>query len=75
MSRQAGIADHFLNISKECVDLLHYRLHDLRRTYFSLCSDIGFNEQSIIDTGGHSSIRSTRRYQHASMERMRLDME
>lgn len=62
-------------LEKECADLPHYRLHDLRHTYFSWCSDIGFNELSIIATGGHSSIRSTRRYQHATMERMRSDME
>lgn len=62
-------------LEKECSDLPHYRLHDLRHTYFSWCSDIGFNELTITATGGHSSIRSTRRYQHATMERMRSDME
>ena len=47
-------------LEKECADLPHYRLHDLRHTYFFWYSNIGFNEQSIIATGGHSSIRSTR---------------
>lgn len=60
---------------KECPDLPHYRLHDLRHTYFTWCTEIGFSDLSITATGGHSGIQSTKRYQHASMERMRSDME
>lgn len=62
-------------LDKECPDLPHYRLHDLRHTYFTWCTEIGFSELSITATGGHSSIQSTRRYQHATLERMRLDMQ
>ena len=62
-------------LEKECPDLPHYRLHDLRHTYFTWCTEAGFSELSITATGGHSSIQSTRRYQHATMERMRSDME
>lgn len=62
-------------LEKECPELPHYRLHDLRHTYFSWCTDIGFSDLSITATGGHSSIQSTKRYQHAMMDRMRADME
>ena len=48
-------------LEKECPDLPHYRLHDLRHTYFTLCTEIGFSELSIIATGGHSTIQSTKR--------------
>ena len=61
-------------LEKECPDLPHYRLHDLRHTYFTLCTESGFSELSIIATGGHSTIQSTKRYQHATMNRMRADM-
>ena len=61
-------------LEKECPDLPHYRLHDLRHTYFTLCTEIGFSELSIIATGGHSTIQSTKRYQHATMNRMKSDM-
>lgn len=62
-------------LEKECPDLPHYRLHDLRHTYFTLCTENGFSELSIIRTGGHSTIQSTRRYQHAIMSRVKTDME
>lgn len=63
-------------MKKECPDLPSYRLHDLRHTYFSLCSSIeGFSELSMTSTGGHSTINSTRRYQHAMIEKTRADME
>lgn len=63
-------------LKKECPDLPRYRLHDLRHTYFTLCSNIeGFSELSIIGTGGHSTILSTKRYQHPMMEKMLVDME
>ncbi len=62
-------------MEKECPDLPCYRLHDLRHTYFTVCSETaGFSELSIIGTGGHSSIQSTRRYQHSSRKRMLEDM-
>ena len=61
-------------LEKECSDLPHYRLHDLRHTYFTLCTENGFSELSITATGGHSTIQSTRRYQHATMSRMKSDM-
>lgn len=60
-------------MQKTCPDLPCYRLHDLRHTYFSLCSSIeGFSDLSMISMGGHSSIDSTRRYQH-SMQSKLLD--
>lgn len=63
-------------LEKECPELPVYRLHDLRHTYFTWCSEVeGFSELSIIGTGGHSSIQSTKRYQHATMQRMKADME
>lgn len=61
-------------MKEECPNLPSYRLHDLRHTYFSLASHAGFNELSIIGTGGHSSLQSTRRYQHAIMQNMLVDM-
>lgn len=57
-----------------CFKIFLYRLHDLRHTYFTLCTQIGFSELSIIATGGHSTIQSTKRYQHATMNRMKSDM-
>lgn len=61
---------------KECPDLPQYRLHDLRHTFFTLCSNIeGFSELSLIGTGGHSTILSSRRYQHPMMQKMLTDME
>jgi integrase len=58
-----------------CPDLPSYRLHDLRHTYFTLCSNIeGFSELSLIGTGGHSTILSTKRYQHPVMQKMRSDL-
>lgn len=62
-------------LERECPDLPHYRLHDSRHTYFTWCTEIGFSELSIIATGGHSSINSTKRYRHATIEQMRSDME
>lgn len=63
-------------MEKECPDLPRYRLHDLRHTYFTLCSNTeGFSELSMIGTGGHSSIQSTRRYQHPQLQKMLSDME
>lgn len=63
-------------LKKECPDLPSYRLHDLRHTYFTLCSNIeGFSELSLIGTGGHSTILSTKRYQHPMMQKMLVDME
>lgn len=63
-------------MQKECPDLPCYRLHDLRHTYFTLCSNIdGFSELSMIGTGGHSTIESTKRYQHPQMQKMLEDME
>lgn len=60
----------------ECPDLPSYRLHDLRHTYFTLCSNTdGFSELSMVSTGGHSTIQSTRRYQHSQMQKMLSDME
>ena len=59
---------------EDCPELPSYRLHDLRHTYFSLASHAGFNELSIIGTGGHSSLQSTRRYQHAIMQNVLEDM-
>lgn len=62
-------------VKRECPDLPCYRLHDLRHTYFSLCSSIeGFSEMSIISTGGHSTIQSTKRYQHPMMQKTIADM-
>lgn len=63
-------------MAKECPDLPSYRLHDLRHTYFSLCSNIeGFSDLSMISTGGHSTIHNTRRYQHPQLQKMLSDME
>lgn len=63
-------------MEKECPDLPSYRLHDLRHTYFTLCSNTdGFSELSIIGTGGHSTIQSTRRYQHSQIQKMLSDMQ
>lgn len=63
-------------MEKECPDLPNYRLHDLRHTYFTLCSNTeGFSEMSMIGTGGHSTIQSTRRYQHPQIQKMLSDME
>lgn len=60
----------------ECPELPSYRLHDLRHTYFTLCSNTdGFSELSMVSTGGHSTIQSTRRYQHSQMQKMLSDME
>lgn len=62
-------------MKRECPDLPSYRLHDLRHTYFSLCSSIeGFSELSMTSTGGHSTIHSTRRYQHPLMQKTIADM-
>ncbi len=62
-------------MKRECPDLPCYRLHDLRHTYFSLCSSIeGFSEMSITSTGGHSTIQSTKRYQHPIMQKTIADM-
>ena len=61
-------------MKEECPEIPSYRLHDLRHTYFSLASHAGFNELSIIGTGGHSSLQSTRRYQHAIMQNVLKDM-
>lgn len=61
-------------MQKSCPDLPCYRLHDLRHTYFSLCSSIeGFSDLSMISMGGHSSIKSSRRYQHSIQTRVRKD--
>ncbi len=63
-------------MKKTCPDLPCYRLHDLRHTFFTLCSNIdGFSELSMIGTGGHSTIQSTRRYQHPQLMKMLADME
>lgn len=63
-------------MKRKCPELPCYRLHDLRHTYFSLCSSIeGFSELSMTSTGGHSTIKSTKRYQHAMIEKTRADME
>ncbi len=62
-------------MKKTCPDLPCYRLHDLRHTFFTLCSNVGFSELSIIGTGGHSTIQSTRRYQHPQLMKMLADME
>lgn len=63
-------------MEKECPDLPSYRLHDLRHTYFTFCSSIeGFSEMSMISTGGHSTIRSTRRYQHPVVQKTLADMK
>lgn len=63
-------------MQKECPELPCYRLHDLRHTYFTICSNIeGFSELSLTGTGGHSTIKSSKRYQHAMMDKMRTDME
>lgn len=62
-------------MEKECPDLPSYRLHDLRHTYFSICSSIdGFSELSMISTGGHSTINSTKRYQHPMVSKTLSDM-
>ena len=59
-----------------CPDLPAYRLHDLRHTFFTLCSNIeGISELSMIGAGGHSSIPSSKRYQHPMMQKMLADME
>lgn len=61
-------------MEKSCPDLPCYRLHDLRHTYFSLCSSIeGFSDLSMISMGGHSSIKSSRRYQHSIQSRVQAD--
>lgn len=61
-------------MQKSCPDLPCYRLHDLRHTYFSLCSSIeGFSDLSMISMGGHSSIKSSRRYQHSIQSRVKAD--
>lgn len=64
---------HFMET--KCPELPSYRLHDLRHTYFSLCSNTdGFSELSMVSTGGHSTIQSTRRYQHPQIQKMLSDM-
>lgn len=61
-------------MQKNCPDLPCYRLHDLRHTYFSLCSSIeGFSDLSMISMGGHSSIKSSRRYQHSIQSKVKED--
>ena len=61
-------------MQKSCPDLPCYRLHDLRHTYFSLCSSIeGFSDLSMISMGGHSSIKSSRRYQHSIQSKVKED--
>lgn len=61
-------------MQKSCPDLPCYRIHDLRHTYFSLCSSIeGFSDLSMISMGGHSSIKSSRRYQHSIQSRVKAD--
>lgn len=62
-------------IKKECPDLPCYSLHELRHTYFTICTNIeGFSELSMIGTGGHSTIESTKRYQHPQRKKMLEDM-
>lgn len=61
-------------LKEECPELPSYRLHDLRHTYFSLASHAGFNELSLIGTGGHSSLESSKRYRHPIMENVLKDM-
>ena len=61
-------------MQKSCPDLPCYRLHDLRHTYFSLCSNIeGFSDLSMISMGGHSSTKSSRRYQHSIPSKVKED--
>lgn len=63
-------------MNKTCPNLPCYRLHDLRHTYFTLCSNIeGFSELSLIGTGGHSTIQSSKRYIHPQWEKMLDDMQ
>ncbi len=63
-------------MKNDCPDLPQYRLHDLRHTYFTLCSNVeGFSELSMIGTGGHSTVQSSKRYQHSQLEKMRDDMQ
>ena len=63
-------------IENDCPELPNYRLHDLRHTYFTLCSNVeGFSELSMIGTGGHSTVQSSKRYQHSQFEKMRDDMQ
>lgn len=63
-------------MKNDCPDLPQFRLHDLRHTYFTLCSNVeGFSELSMIGTGGHSTVQSSKRYQHSQIEKMRDDMQ
>lgn len=63
-------------MKNDCPDLPCYRLHDLRHTYFTICSNVeGFSELSMIGTGGHSTVQSSKRYQHSQFEKMRDDMQ
>lgn len=63
-------------LKNDCPDLPQFRLHDLRHTYFTLCSNVeGFSELSMIGTGGHSTVQSSKRYQHSQLEKMRDDMQ
>ncbi len=63
-------------LKNDCPDLPQFRLHDLRHTYFTLCSNVeGFSELSMIGTGGHSTVQSSKRYQHSQFEKMRDDMQ
>ena len=63
-------------MKNECPELPCYRLHDLRHTYITACTNIeGFSELSLIGTVGHSTIENSKRYQHPLMQKTLADME
>ena len=62
-------------MQKECPEIPCFRLHDLRHTFFTISSYVGISELSLTGTGGHSTIQSSKRYQHAMIDKMRTDME
>ncbi|MEY8411098.1 tyrosine-type recombinase/integrase [Lachnospiraceae bacterium 62-26] len=63
-------------MKRECSELPCYRLHDLRHTYITACTNIeGFSELSLIGTVGHSTIDNSKRYQHPLLQKTLSDME
>lgn len=62
-------------MERDCPELPCYRLHDLRHTYITACTNIeGFSELSLIGTVGHSTIENSKRYQHPLLQKTISDM-
>jgi integrase len=51
------------------------KIHDLRHTAFSRMSEAGVNIVDICEIAGHSDIKITKRYCHASIDNKRRAVE